>query len=772
MKKLLLIILCFIFCLPQNSNADEGMWLPMFIKRLNISDMQKQGLKLTAEEIYSVNNSSLKDAIISFNGYCTGEVVSSKGLLLTNHHCGYDAIQNHSLGEKDYLGDGFWAKTHAEELANEGFFVKFLIRMKDVSAEVLDSVEYGMDESERAALINKRINEITAREIGESNYEAEIKSFFGGNEYYLFVYEKYSDIRLVGAPPESIGKFGGDTDNWMWPRHTGDFALFRIYTAPDGSPAEYDPENIPMVPKHHLPISIDGVSEGDFAMIMGYPGGTDRYLSSFGVKSAIDTYNPTVVDVREEKLNILNRHMRADRDISIMYASKKARISNYWKYYIGQTRGLKRLNVYEKKQSVEADFAAFANSTKENNEIYGSVLSDIEAAHKQLSKTILSRVYLNEAAWSGPSFIRLARRSEQFLKALEAGDKEKISAAKFAFEEIVADNFKEYKKEIDKEIFVKMIEMYRGGVPEDQLPGAIDSLSKKYRGNFQRWGDNLYERSVFVDKEKMSNLMASFNSNFPELMISEIKKDPAFRLQKSILNNYFSVIRPQNLDAERSLRVAHRLFIDGLRKMSPKKSFYPDANFTMRLTYGSVGSYRPGDAMHYDYVTTLGGVIEKMDNSNPEFVVPEKLVSLYENKDYGNYGNADGTLSVCFISNNDITGGNSGSPVINARGHLVGCAFDGNWEAMSGDIAFEEQLQRTISVDARYILFIIDKFAGASNIIDELTIVGGSKNNDINNNSGHKDFSFIKSFSGAFNQAKKEGLSLFIWNDALYAVED
>lgn len=779
MKKLLSIIFCFIFCLPYKSHADEGMWLPMFIERLNIADMQKKGLKLTAQEIYSINSSSLKDAIINFNGYCTGEIISSKGLLLTNHHCGYDAIQNHSLGENDYLGNGFWAKNYTEELPNDGFFVKFLIRMQDVSSEVLDSIDYGMDEAERSALINERINKITSREIGESHYEAEVKSFFGGNEYYLFVYEKYNDIRLVGTPPESIGKFGGDTDNWMWPRHTGDFALFRIYTAPDGSPAEYSPDNIPLVPKHHLPISLDGVSEGDFAMIMGYPGGTDRYLSSFGVKSAIDTYNPTVVDVREEKLNILNRHMRADRDINIMYASKKARISNYWKYYIGQTRGLKRLKVYEKKQSIEKDFSEFASSTEANNEIYGSVLSDIEAAHEQLSKTTLSRVYLNEAAWSGPSFVRLARRSERFLKALDSGDKEKIAAAKISFEEVVSDNFKEYKKEIDKEIFVKMMEMYTHGVPKEQLPGAIDSLSKKYRNNFQEWGDRLYEKSVFVDEEKMKNLMTSFNSNFPELISSEIKKDPAFKLQKSILNNYFSVIRPQNVEAEESLQIAHRLFIDGLRKMSPKKSFYPDANFTMRLTYGNVGAYRPGDAVHYDFVTTLDGVMEKMDNSNPEFVVPDKLVELYNTKNYGNYGNADGTLSVCFISNNDITGGNSGSPVINAKGHLIGCAFDGNWEAMSGDIAFEDQLQRTISVDARYILFIIDKFAGASNIIDELTLVSDSKKGGKNkeaqhklSSSKHKDFSFIKNFSKAFDQAKKEGLKLFMWRDMLYAVED
>ena len=723
MKNIFTIILVLSIFIPTHSSADEGMWLPMFIKRLNINDMQSKGLQLTAEEIYSVNTASLKDAIISFNGYCTGEVISPKGLILTNHHCGFDAIQNHSLSGNDYLGEGFWAKSFNEELPNEGMFVDFLIRMEDVTREVLDSVDYDTEENVRNELISKRIKDIKNRAIGDSNYWAEIKPFFGGNEYYLFIYERYNDVRLVGAPPESIGKYGGDTDNWMWPRHTGDFAFFRVYTAPDGRPAEYNEENIPLVPKHHLPISLDGVDNNDFAMVMGYPGGTDRYLSSFGVKSAIETYNPTVVDVREAKLDILNKYMRNDREVNIMYASKKARISNYWKYYIGQTRGLKRLNVYKKKKDLESKFSVFVNSNENNKRIYGNVLADIEAANVELGKTTLSRIYLNEAAWSGPSFIKLARRSESLLRALDGDDKSKIVVALDKFTEQVSIGFEEYKKEIDKEIFVKMMEMYFEGVPKNQLPPAIDSLQRKYRGNFQKWGNALYEKSIFVDEEKMNNFLNSINTNFGDVAASIIRKDPAFKLQKSILTNYFQVIRPQNMAPQESLNVANRLYIDGLRKMNPKKNFYPDANFTMRLTYGSVGDYNPGDAVHYDFITTLSGVMEKMDNDNPEFIVPNKLLELYNQKDYGKYGNGDETLNVCFISNNDITGGNSGSPVINGDGHLIGCAFDGNWEAMSGDIAFEDQLQRTISVDVRYILFITDKFAGASNIINELTLI-------------------------------------------------
>ena len=701
---------------PIQSSADEGMWLPMLIERLNIQTMEEMGLQLTAEEIYSINQASLKDAIVSFNGYCTAEMISKTGLLLTNHHCGYDAIQNHSSVENDYLGEGFWSKSMEEELPNDGLFVDFLIRMDDVSDEVLDSIDYSTDEETRSALIRERIEVIKSRETANTNYWAEVKSFFGGGEYYVFIYERFNDVRLVGTPPESIGKFGGDTDNWMWPRHTGDFAIFRVYTGPDGKPAEYHEDNIPLVPNHYLPISLDGVSEGDFTMIMGYPGGTDRYLSSFGVASAIELYNPNVVKVRAEKLDILNKYMREDRNINIMYASKKARISNYWKYYIGQTKGLKRLQVYEKKKLLESQFSEFVNSCDTKKAIYGSILGDMEEAHEQIKETTLPRIYLNEAAWGGPSFIRLARRSEKLLGALESGDQALIDEAVVVFREQVNSNFKEYDKEVDKEIFIKMMEMYSENISDSQIPSIIPEMEKKYKGNFRKWGNSLYEKSIFVDSEKMAGFLTNPSAK-------KILRDPAYIIQKSILDNYFNQLLPQVRGPQKSLEIAERLYIDGLRKMNPEKVFYPNANFTMRLTYGTVGSYKPGDAVFYNFDTTLGGVMEKMDNDNPEFIVPKKLVQLYNDRDYGPYANSSGELNVCFISNNDITGGNSGSPVINAQGHLIGCAFDGNWEAMSGDIAFENELQRTISVDARYIVFIIDKFAGASNIVEELTLI-------------------------------------------------
>ena len=787
MKNIFSILLCVLFIFPNNTSADEGMWLPMLINRLNIDTMQKMGLQLTAEEIYSVNQASLKDAIVSFNGYCTGEMISKNGLLLTNHHCGYDAIQNHSSVDRDLLGSGFWAKSIGEELPNEGLFVDFLIRMADVSAEVLDSISYDTEEDVRIKMINEKIATIKSREIEGTNYRAEIKPFFGGSEYYLFIYERYNDVRLVGAPPESIGKFGGDTDNWMWPRHTGDFALFRVYTGPDGQPSDYHEDNIPLKPKHHLPISLDGVSQNDFTMVFGYPGGTDRYLSSFGVKLAIDLYNPTVVKVREAKLNILNRYMLADRNVNIMYASKKARISNYWKYYIGQTKGLKRLGVYDEKLAIEERFNDFVNKTESNKNIYGNVLSNIRDGYAELEKTTLSRIYLNEAAWGGPSFVQLSRRSEKLLSALESGNDSLILDATEKFRALAESSFKEYKKEIDQEIFIKMMEMYFHGVPREQLPSIIVDMEKKYRGNFEKWGDDVYKKSIFVDAEKMNKFL-----NRPT--VGALKKDPAYLIQKSILDNYFQKIRPANSAARQSLEVANRLFIDGLRKLDKKTVFYPNANFTMRLTYGAVGDYSPGNAVKYNYVTTLDGVMEKMDNDNPEFIVPSRLVELYNNKDYGPYSDDSGNLNVCFISNNDITGGNSGSPVINAKGHLIGCAFDGNWEAMSGDIAFEDRLQRTISVDVRYILFIIDKFAGASNIIEELTLVKMSDEEratkekeetlrvveNIKNlidefpeiihekcaslGSGSK-----QTFSDAFSIAKKNGLSVFEWNGSKYS---
>ena len=780
MKKILLSIILFALCAPK-VKADEGMWLPIFIERLQNVDLEKMGLKLSPEEIYSVNNSSLKDAIVSFNGYCTGEVISKNGLLLTNHHCGFDAIQNHSTVENDLLENGFWAQNMSEELSNPGFYVDFLVKIEDVTSSIIDETVIGAsDLNSRNEAIRNNITKIkTSQDLSGTEW-VEVKSFFGGNEYYLFIYERFNDVRMVGAPPSSIGKYGGDTDNWMWPRHTGDFALFRVYMSPDGSGSEYSEENIPLKPKHHLPISLNGVEKEDFTMVFGYPGGTQRYLSSFGVKQALEKYNPTFVEIRTDVLDVLNKYMSEDAEIKIKYASKKARVSNYWKYFIGQSKGLKALDVYGKKVRQEQAFTDYVNSTEKNMELYGNVLSDMESAYKMLDEIVIPQVAIFEGGWRAADAISFSRSADPLVKALESEDGEAIEAAIVSLREKANEFFKEYDQEVDQKLFAAGMSAYYSISPKEYVPEVISGAMEKYKCS-PKWAKKTYKKSIFVNKERLMSFLESPS-------VKKIKNDPIYKLQSGILDFYFNVLSPINNEAESKLMNAERLLIKALREMYPDGDFYSDANFTMRMTYGTVNSYIAADAVTYDYYTTLEGVMAKMDNTNPEFVVPEMLVSLYESKDYGNYANEDGELPVCFISNNDITGGNSGSPVLNGYGHLVGCAFDGNWEAMSGDIAFEPELQRCISVDARYILFIIDKFAGATHIIDELTLIDSSwyeeqeiaqalENEMIDslvNDDNEKKEALIDenmSFQDAFLMHWRNGDKSFTWNNVIYTTE-
>ena len=780
MKKILLSIILFTLCVPK-VKADEGMWLPIFIERLQNVDLEKMGLKLSPEEIYSVNNSSLKDAIVSFNGYCTGEVISKNGLLLTNHHCGFDAIQNHSTVENDLLENGFWAQNMSEELSNPGFYVDFLVKIEDVTSSIIDETVIGAsDLNSRNEAIRNNITKIkTSQDLSGTEW-VEVKSFFGGNEYYLFIYERFNDVRMVGAPPSSIGKYGGDTDNWMWPRHTGDFALFRVYMSPDGSGSEYSEENIPLKPKHHLPISLNGVEKEDFTMVFGYPGGTQRYLSSFGVKQALEKYNPTFVEIRTDVLDVLNKYMSEDAEIKIKYASKKARVSNYWKYFIGQSKGLKALDVYGKKVRQEQAFTDYVNSTEKNMELYGNVLSDMESAYKMLDEIVIPQVAIFEGGWRAADAISFSRSADPLVKALESEDGEAIEAAIVSLREKANEFFKEYDQEVDQKLFAAGMSAYYSISPKEYVPEVISGAMEKYKCS-PKWAKKTYKKSIFVNKERLMSFLESPS-------VKKIKNDPIYKVQSGILDFYFNVLSPINNEAESKLMNAERLLIKALREMYPDSDFYSDANFTMRMTYGTVNSYIAADAVTYDYYTTLEGVMAKMDNTNPEFVVPEMLVSLYESKDYGNYANEDGELPVCFISNNDITGGNSGSPVLNGYGHLVGCAFDGNWEAMSGDIAFEPELQRCISVDARYILFIIDKFAGATHIIDELTLIDSSwyeeqeiaqalENEMIDslvNDDNEKKEALIDenmSFQDAFLMHWRNGDKSFTWNNVIYTTE-
>ncbi len=713
MKKLFIILSVFILGLNTSARADEGMWLPLFIERLNYVDMEKMGLQLTPEEIYSINNSSLKDAIIIFGGGCTGEIVSPDGLIFTNHHCGYGAIQSHSTIEHDYLTDGFWAMNRNEELPNEGLTARFLVRIEDVTDQVLSELNNDMTEGERDEKVREISKKITAEAIDDTDYNGYVRGFFAGNEYYLFIYETFRDVRLVGAPPSSIGKYGADTDNWMWPRHTGDFAIFRVYADEDGNPAEYAKDNVPFKSRHFLPISIDGVEKGDFAMIMGYPGGTDRYMSSWQVDLAVEASNMTIVDIRDRKLKIMREYMDADDGVRIQYASKYARTSNYWKYYIGQTKGLKRLKVSDKKRKQEADFDNWVNANPKRKDNYGEALKLRQEAVEQIKTMNLAQIYLNEAISRGSEILLYSRRFNELKELLSAKDKDD-EAIEQEIEKLRSgadEYFKDYYLPIDQNILAAMLEMYYQNVPKAQQPAMLAEINKK---GFDNYAEYVFDKSIFATKDGVNDFLDKPKAK-------KIDKDPAVKLVNAFIET-LPQIRKVMGEAYDKQSKGERLYIAGLREMNPDKTYYPDANFTMRLTYGQVLDYYPADAVHYDYYTTLKGVMEKEDPSNWEFVVPEKLKELYQAKDYGPYGK-DGEMVVGFITNNDITGGNSGSPVINGKGELIGIAFDGNWEAMSGDIAFEPELQRTICVDIRYVLFIIDKYAGATNIIDELEIV-------------------------------------------------
>ncbi len=716
MKKLFAFLLIFVSTFTTSLKADEGMWLPIFIERLNYVDMEKMGLHLTPEEIYSINNSSLKDAIVIFGRGCTAGIVSPEGLLFTNHHCGYGLIQSHSTIEHDYLTDGFWAMSKREELPNEGLTVRFLVRIEDVTERVLSKLNDDMTESDRSDTIRKTGKAISDEATKDTHYNAYVRSFFGGNEFYLFVYETFKDIRLVGAPPSSIGKFGADTDNWMWPRHTCDFSIFRVYTGPDGNPAEYSEDNIPLKSKYFLPIYTGGVKKDDFAMILGYPGGTERYLSSWGVELAIEESNPTIVKIRDKKLKIMREAMDADEAVRIKYSSKYARTSNYWKYFIGQTKGLKRLKVYDKKKEQETKFEQWVNGNKERQQKFGEALKLLENGYNDLKNYNLLSIYIREAISRGSEILSFSRRFGKLEKLLKTKpiDDEKINKVIEGLNESTEKYFKNYYEPIDRKMLGAMLEMYYENIPKDQQPDILKEIYKKYKGDFYAYSDKVFDKSMFATKERVEQFLEHPSAK-------KLKKDPVTKLVNSFLVK-LPELKEGIEKAYEEINKGERLYIAGLRKMEPDKIFYPDANFTMRLTYGQVLDYYPADAIHYDYITHLSGVMEKEDPSNWEFVVPKKLKELFKEKDYGEYGE-DGRMIVCFLTNNDITGGNSGSPVINGNGELIGLAFDGNWEAMSGDIAFEPELQRTIVVDIRYVLFIIDKYAGAKNIIDELTIV-------------------------------------------------
>ncbi len=717
MKRILLVVLLASAFLRFEAKADEGMWIPLYIEKMILEDMQKLGLELTADQIFSLEQPSVSDAIVIFGRGCTGEIVSDKGLLLTNHHCGYGSIQSISTVENDILKNGFWAKSFGEEIPIPGLTVRFMVDIKNVTEAMMEGINDSMTEAERNEQLGKNRKAIEAEAEKESNYNAGVREFFEGNAYYLIVYETFRDIRLVGNPPESMGKFGADTDNWTWPRHTADFAFFRVYANADNQSANYSEDNIPYTPKHFLPISADGVQKDDFAMILGNPGSTDRYLSSWGVKLAVDQSNMTIVNIREEKLRIMKEGMDASDKIRLQYASKYAGVSNYWKYFIGQTRGLKRLKVADKKEAQEAAFNNWLASNADAQAKYGQALPMIESAYETIAQYNLARIYYSEAIARGSELLFYANRFNRLGELLseKKTDNEAIEKEIERLKNGVVGHFKNYDRGIDQSMLAEMLKMYHEMVDAAQQPPAFKDMVAKNKKDFYRMAAQIYDKSNFVSVASVNNLL-----NKPSA--KAISKDPALQLAR-IFIDWHNGLSEKTTEAFSNLKKGNRLFMAGLMEMQPEKHFYPNANFSMRITYGTVQDYFPADAVHYDYQTTMKGIMEKEDPSTWEFVVPEKLKEIYAKKDFGPYGNPDGSMTVNILTNHDITGGNSGSPVINGKGHLVGLAFDGNWEAMSGDIAFEPEVQRTISVDARYILMIVDKFAGAQNLIDEMVIV-------------------------------------------------
>lgn len=732
MKKLSYLFAFIILISGVKVKADEGMWLPMFMERLNYVDMEKMGLQLTPDEIYSVNNGSLKDAIAGLsnnpapNGFfCTGEIVSNEGLMFTNHHCGYGIIQQHSTVDHDYLADGFWAMSREEELPNEELTASILYRMADVTDSILPNISDTLKGSDRTTAIRKITSELKENASEDGKYHVVIKSFFSGNEYYMFVYEVFKDVRLVGAPPSSIGKYGGDTDNWMWPRHTGDFSIFRIYTAPDGSPAEYSEENIPLVPKHFLPISLDPVKMDDFAMIWGFPGGTERFETSSGIDFKVEHFYPPIIEVFGKKLEVWKEHMNKNQEVKIKYASNYAGIANAWKLFIGQTKGIKDLDVYGDKKAYEDEFLMWVEEDPTRKDKYGEVLTIIDESNIEKSNGFSTLIYASLSGIGGADLISYAGDfsalhgfMEKYKEEKDKKKKEKkqkqIDKEIEKLKDNVVEQFKNYDMATDEDVFAAMTEMYYNNIPKEMHPELLNKLVKKYKGNFKEIAAYVFSKSNFSTTEKVMAFL-------DDPSLKAFDKDPAFILSSEFMASLMEASANARKEND-NVKTSKRLFVEGIREMQPDKSFYPDANSTLRFSYGKVMDYYPADAIHFDYITHLSGVIEKEDPENDEFIVPEKLIELYEAKDYGQYGQ-DGKMIVCFLTNNDITGGNSGSPVVNGKGELTGIAFDGNWEAMSSDIAFAPNLQRTIIVDINYVLFIIDKFAGAKHLIDELTIV-------------------------------------------------
>ncbi len=710
------LVSVILVCTVSLSRADEGMWLPQLLAQLNERQMKGMGMKITAADIYNINKASLKDAIVSFGGFCTGEVISGKGLVLTNHHCGFDAIQNHSTLERNYIRDGFWAANNAEEIPNPGLFVTFIVRIDDVSKQVLAGVSSNMSESERQSLIDKNIAEVRKNVKKESYQDNFVRAFFEGNRYYLFVTETYRDIRLVGAPPSSIGNFGKDTDNWMWPRHTGDFSLFRIYAGKDNKPAEYAKDNVPYTPKRSLSISLDGVSEGDFTMVFGFPGRTMQYLHSAAVNQIMTLNDPAKIAIREKALAVIDGFMRRDEKIKIQYAAKYAGIQNSYKKWQGEVMGLSSTNAVEKKQAYEAEFQKRVNANPQWKSKYGSLLQDLGGLYSELKPYGYARDYFTEIVGRIELFTvasQLNALVAAWDKDGEKGYQQRLPQAKRAIENV----FDEYNVTVDQRLFEALMKLYL----DDQEDVFISPLFKKMAGepaDVVSASQNVYSE-LTADPE---NYINGILSKSPADAVELLRKTTAVYLYNDLLKTYQSQAQGRLNDIQSKINRFQRQYMEAQMEVFKEKTFYPDAISTLRVTYGNVKGYNPRDAVTYDPFTWLDGIMEKYQPGDYEFDVPEKLRSLYAGKDYGQYG-INGKMPVCFIARNHTTGGNSGSPALDAWGNLVGLNFDRVWEGTMSDINYDPSICRNIMVDIRYILFIIDKYAGAGHLVKEMNLV-------------------------------------------------
>jgi len=712
----MLLVVAFSFSL----SAEEGMWIPLLLQQLNIKQMQDMGLKLSAEDIYSINHSSLKDAVVQFGGGCTAEIVSPNGLMLTNHHCGLGSIQRLSTPVHDYLADGFWANSFGEEISCPGLTVTLLIRMEEVTAKILQNVTDEMPEFQRMQIVKQNISEVEKEAISGNSYEAKVRSFYYGNQYYLFVTETFKDIRLVGTPPYDIGQFGGDTDNWMWPRHGGDFSVFRIYVNSRNEPAEYSKDNRPYKPKSFLPVSLKGYQEGDFTFVFGYPGSTREYLTSCGVDLIANQENPVRINLRRQRLEIINKAMNESKQVRMQYTSKHQGIANGWKKMIGETTGIKKIDAIAKKRAFEEKFQKWADSISSiRHTSYTTLLNEFSQTYDKFKPVDIASVYLTEAGM-GIEIVRFADGFADLVK--KSKDKktttEEIMKSVLKIKNTAKNFYKDYQPMIDRQVFESMTKEMMEKMDEQFLPGAFQDFEKKYNRNFTRITQDYFDHSMLTDSARLFRFLSGYKVSDSKKM----EKDLLYRFSESIFDRYTKDVSPKSQKYNADIDSLQRIYMAGQMEMG-KYRFYPDANSTLRIAYGNVCGFQPADAVSYNYFTTSNGILEKENPDIYDYTLQPKLKKIFTDRDFGPYCDKDGSLHIAFTATNHTTGGNSGSPVLDANGYLLGLNFDRNWEGTMSDLMYDPDLCRNISLDIRYCLFVIDKFAGARRLIDEMKII-------------------------------------------------